>query len=89
MSEVPLYCAHASVFMSCSDTVSVDVPTLYAGEKTGRGHNLLFLSTEGRGVRLSTRWSSRVSLTPASEVLRDQICTTSGPKINCAMQVDF
>ena len=26
---------------------------------------------------------------PKTGVLRDQVCTTFGPKVNCEMQVDF
>jgi len=37
----------------------------------------------------TTRWSTKVSLGPDSGVLRDQICTTQGPKVNCVRHVDF
>ena len=37
----------------------------------------------------TTRWSTRVSLTPDTGVIRDQICTTRRLKVNCFRQVDF
>ena len=37
----------------------------------------------------TTRWSSRLSSPQNFRVLRDQICTTKGPAINCVMKVDF
>ena len=39
--------------------------------------------------KVAARWSSRVPLIPDSGVLRDPICTTHGPKLNCVRQVDF
>ena len=44
------------------------------------------------GVRpwwAATRWSTGVSFTLQSRVLRDQICTKQAPKVNCGMQLDF
>jgi len=38
---------------------------------------------------LATRWSTRVLLAPDAGELRDQNCTTYGPKVNCVIQVDF
>ena len=38
---------------------------------------------------LTTRWSTRVLLTPDYGELHDQICTTQDPKVNCVRQVDF
>ena len=37
----------------------------------------------------STRWSSRVSDPLNFRLLRDQLCTTFGSKVDCARQVDF
>ena len=37
---------------------------------------------------VSTQWSSRVSPPLHPRVLRDQICTTFGPEVKCARQVD-
>ena len=42
----------------------------------------------GDQVGLSTRWTTRGTFLD-SEVIRDQICTTRGPQVNCVMQVDF
>ena len=38
--------------------------------------------------RHATRWTTKASLGPELGVLRDQICTTQGPKVNCVRQVD-
>ena len=48
-----------------------------------------------RGVRQeggddhATQWSSKASLGLHLRVLRDQICNTQDPKVNCVRQVDF
>jgi len=38
---------------------------------------------------LTTRWTTKVSAPLNLRVLRDQVCTTKGPRINCARQVDL
>ena len=40
-----------------------------------------------RRSRLSTRWTARVSLTPVSWVLRDQLYTTHGLKVDSGWEV--
>ena len=34
-------------------------------------------------------WTTRASLGPDSAVLRDQICTTQGLRVNCVREIDF
>jgi len=56
-----------------------------------RGPPALVLEEEPHLVegRVSTRWSTRLSSTPDSGVLRDQNCTSQGPKVSYVRQVDF
>ena len=48
----------------------------------------LFLMSEVPLYGKSTR-GTKVSLGPNSGVLRDQICTTYGPKVNSERKIDF
>ena len=62
----------------------------FGGQGTGGSLPASGLAVYVLPIRAQTaRRNTRVSLTPDSGVLRDQICTTSGPKVNCVMQVDF
>ena len=61
---------------------------LLAGFSTSAEDDEKLLATlEGKmRVAVSFRLEKKRS---DSGVLRDQICTTQGPKVNCARQVDF
>ena len=75
--------AAAAEFVALTNNSSKDEDVVIG--KTGA------LEVAFSGVYFSppTRWSSRVSLTPDSGVLRDQSCTTQGPKMNSMRRVDF
>jgi len=47
-----------------------------------RGQAAGVRQAQGAVHRVTTRWTSRVSLTPDSGVFCDQICTTQGPEVN-------
>ena len=93
-------CAHLTAFSFLSHFATLRTPTgflvaeppiisLDIHRKTPAGSNglssgRLFITFLG-----TTRWSSRVSPPLNFRALRDQICTTFGPKVNCASQIDF
>ena len=57
-----------------------------------RGHDALFaceLFHMRSAINLSTRLSKRVSFGPDSGVLRDPICATKGPEVDCVRYLDF
>ena len=72
-----LYKTHANPATQLSSTFSSIIPDIESSDPTA-----------GRNCS-PTRWITGVSLTPDYGVLRDQICTTSGPKVSYVRQVHF